>query len=93
MSNKNGLLNGSIIGGDPLEEVSQPDTCGSCRFCARIGGDLRQGQCRGAPPTPVVVGVTQQGPMIQSLFPAVELRTPACGRYERRQEVMIGRPS
>jgi hypothetical protein len=76
--------------------LDAPDTCGSCRFCARI--DMKQGLCRGAPPTPVVVGIARdmlgrEGPNIISMFPNVEYKTPACGRYEAKAMPMLGRVS
>lgn len=73
-----------------MAEIEAPDTCGSCRFCARVNGEFIQGQCRGAPPTPVVVGMTREGPHIMSLFPMVDMRTPACRIYEKRETVIIG---
>jgi hypothetical protein len=34
--------------------------------------------CRRYPPQPIVLGMTQQGPHIVSLYPQVSEQTPAC---------------
>ena len=83
-----GVRSGLIIPGKP------PAACGNCLFSAPVPNDLTVVQCRGAPPTPAIVGMGAQGPQIALLRPHVERSMPACALWrERVPQAEMGRAS
>lgn len=60
--------------------------CGNCRFsiAATDGkGKINWNQrfCRCMPPIPIPVGMSQQGPVIQSFWPTMQ-STAVCGQHQ-----------
>lgn len=58
-------------------------TCGRCRHW-EMSAQIGIGSCFGAPPTPVVVGMTPQGPHIALLRPNMQSTERACAAFAVR---------
>lgn len=56
--------------------------CGNCYFgLMKDPANLMMRECHGLPPTPVVVGMTPQGPHIVGLSPQMAADHPACALH------------
>jgi hypothetical protein len=68
-------------------QIAAPETCGTCKYARRNPADLRQVECGGVPPTPVVMGqernqLGQVNMAIQLMRPVLPATEPACGLYK-----------
>lgn len=71
----------------PPVTLLQPDpVCGNCAYGPRINvGTI---ECWGAPPVPVITGVSPAGPMVSVLRPNMPASTPPCALWKRH----VGEP-
>lgn len=69
-----------------MEDIKKAE-CGNCFFRTLKSTNLKEVMCRRHPPTPVVLGMTKNGPMVAAMFPTVE-REWFCGEF--RPEILHG---
>lgn len=65
--------------------IITPALCGNCAFGQTIKEDLKVVECRGMPPTPVIMGMGPQGPAIGLLRARMDRAERACALYARVQ--------
>ena len=60
------------------------NTCAVCKWSDAIpgGNDAGKGICRYNPPTGAVAGMTQQGPILVTIWPQVMMTHDRCSKYE-----------
>jgi hypothetical protein len=95
---KRGLLGTSTVSQSLGDELSIPNTCGSCEYAQILPGDGQMILCGGVPPTPVPMGVNQnlagqQQIVCQMFYPQLPMNQKRCALYEPRKTVIIGRPA
>ncbi len=69
--------------------VEKYDRCATCQHAQR---DLRAPGaiiCFGAPPTPVITGMTAQGPQIDALRPMLKETERACAVYKKKSVLTL----
>ena len=64
------------------------DTCNTCKFAVVDVRQMDMIACHGAPPVPVVMGMTPQGPALSVLRPSLPRGTRACGMHKRELVVL-----
>ena len=68
-------------------------TCADCSHWHRIANPVvtapQQGQCRGAPPQLLVLGMSHQGPMIASDYPVTAAELPQCGLFRQAKRLVV----
>jgi hypothetical protein len=67
---------------DLIIRPKMPETCGGCRFSSPVPQNLQLVVCRGAPPTPVIVGQTPQGLQVESFWPSVPRGQAPCALWK-----------
>lgn len=80
----NGLILPPTVKTQP---VAQPDTCGSCRFGPVVAPG--QVECKGVPPTPVVIGMGQNmagqpAMQIELMRPRLAATEPGCALWKAK---------
>lgn len=71
------------------EETAPDERCGNCKFQWPVMEDLTIIECRGAPPTPAVVGMTPAGPQIALLRARLPKAEKACALWKLRPARII----
>ncbi len=67
----------------------QPPLCGNCAFAETVKEDLNLVQCEGAPPTPVILGMGPQGPVVNILYPRVIRAHKPCALWKRKEAAAV----
>lgn len=78
-----------IEGASRLLSTTTVETCGSCRFGHPIIEDLKIVECRGTPPTPVVMGMTQNGPAVGILRARLPRTDAACALWKFKSAIIL----
>ena len=82
------IRNGIIIPGKP------PAECGNCLFASPLPQNLKDVSCGGMPPTPVIIGMSAQGPQIALMRPQVDRHLKPCALWrERLPQAEMGKAS
>lgn len=63
------------------------DTCSNCKFGQTIKEDLTIVECHGVPPTPVIMGMSPQGPAVSILRCRLPRAEPGCALWKLRPSV------
>lgn len=56
-----------------------------------VPANLEMIECRGLPPTPVVVGMSPQGPALSLLYPNLPRKTEGCGVWKRKVSIILAK--
>ena len=66
--------------------------CGNCHFAATIQEDLQAIECRGAPPTPAIMGMGPNGPAVGLLRARLPRAESGCALWKLKREVQAPVP-
>lgn len=71
------------------ETTAPNERCGNCRFAMPIVEDLAIIECRGAPPTPAVMGMGPNGPAVGLLRARLPRIEKACALWKLKSSVIV----
>jgi hypothetical protein len=69
--------------------IISAESCKNCKWSKATGAGM---QCYESPPTTVLIGVNDRGPMFSGVFPPVEPDW-RCGKYVRRLAIVMDAPA
>jgi hypothetical protein len=77
-------------GAAPAPASLAVECCGVCKFGQGIPEDLTLTECFGGPPTPVIAGMTPQGPQIVLIRARLPRSHRPCALFQRKPAFLAG---
>lgn len=71
------------------EKPSADERCGNCKFAMPIPEDLKVIECRGAPPTPAIMGMGPNGPAVGLLRARLPRAEKACALWKFKSAIVL----